>query len=69
MLLPNVEVWAWSEKGGWGSDVTNVNGAYSLVGIAWPAGKLVSSCCLPKMAAPHPYLPAPPSKKVRVAER
>ena len=29
-LLPNVEVWAWSEEGGWVSDTTNVSGEYTL---------------------------------------
>ena len=38
--LPNVEVWAWSDKGGWVSDTTNINGEYSLAVSAgrWEVG-------------------------------
>ncbi|HAY74375.1 MAG TPA: hypothetical protein DCY32_01765, partial [Opitutae bacterium] len=28
--LPNVEVWAWSEEGGWASAYTNAKGQYTL---------------------------------------
>ncbi|MFP6887666.1 MAG: hypothetical protein VB997_08890, partial [Opitutales bacterium] len=63
-FLPNVEVWAWSEKGGWVSDVTNVNGAYSL---SVSPGRWEVGFELPQAedgSAP-PYLHEPP-KRVRV---
>ncbi|MFP6894915.1 MAG: hypothetical protein VCA18_14260, partial [Opitutales bacterium] len=59
--LPNVEVWAWSEKGGWLSDVTNVNGAYSL--SVSPGQWKVGFEFLPaEDGSAPPYLPAPPKR-------
>jgi hypothetical protein len=59
--LPNVEVWAWSEKGGWVSDVTNVNGAYNLT--VSPGQWEVGFELLPaEDGSVPPYLPAPPKR-------
>ena len=63
-FLPNVEVWAWSEKGGWVSDVTNVNGAYSLAVSPgrWEVGFEIPEA---EDGSAPPYLQEPP-KRVRV---
>lgn len=63
--LANVEVYAWSEKGGWASDVTNVNGAYSIsVGPGlWEVGYEIPQT----EGRESPYLPNPP-KRVKVKE-
>ncbi len=59
--LPNVEVWAWSEKGGWVSDVTNVNGTYALT--VSPGQWEVGFELLPaEDGSAPPYLPAPPKR-------
>ena len=59
--LPNVEVWAWSNQGGWVSDFTNVNGEYTL---AVSPGKWEIGYDLPMPAdgSEPPYLPEPPKR-------
>ena len=59
--LPNVEVWAWSNQGGWVSDFTNVSGEYTL---AVSPGKWEIGYDLPMPAdgSEPPYLPEPPKK-------
>jgi len=62
--LPNIEVWAWSEKGGWVSDVTNLKGAYNLT--VSPGQWEVGFELLPtEDGSTPPYLPAPP-KRVKI---
>jgi hypothetical protein len=59
--LPNVEVWAWSNQGGWVSDFTNVSGEYTL---AVSPGKWEIGYDLPMPAdgSEPPYLPEPPKR-------
>ena len=63
-LLPNVEVWAWSDKGGWVSDTTNINGEYSL---AVSAGRWEVGYDLPitNEGSEPPYLSSPP-KQIKI---
>ena len=60
-LLPNVEVWAWSDQGGWVSDFTNVDGEYSL---SVSPGKWEVGYDLPMPAdgSEPPYIPQPPKR-------
>ena len=62
--LPNVEVWAWSDKGGWVSDTTNINGEYSL---AVSAGRWEVGYDLPVIndGSEPPYLLSPP-KRIKI---
>ncbi|MDG0965450.1 MAG: carboxypeptidase-like regulatory domain-containing protein [Opitutales bacterium] len=62
--LPNVEVWAWSEEGGWVSDTTNTNGEYSL---SVSPGRWEIGYDLPMAAdgSEPPYLSQPP-KRIKV---
>jgi hypothetical protein len=62
--LPNVEVWAWSDEGGWVSDTTNTNGEYSL---SVSPGRWEIGYDLPMAAdgSEPPYLAQPP-KRIKV---
>ncbi|MFL2929163.1 MAG: hypothetical protein ACJZ72_11350 [Opitutales bacterium] len=62
--LPNVEVWAWSDVGGWVSDTTNTNGEYSL---SVSPGRWEIGYDLPMAAdgSEPPYLAQPP-KRIKV---
>ena len=62
--LIGVEVWAWSEEGGWASDFTNTKGAYTL-DVApgrWEVGYEIP---MATDGSEPPYLSMPP-KKVRI---
>ena len=64
--LANVEVWAWSEEGGWVSDTTNINGEYSL---AVSNGRWEIGFDLPVVedGSEPPFLPSPP-KRIRIRD-
>jgi hypothetical protein len=64
--LPNVEVWAWSDEGGWVSDTTNVDGEYSLnVSVGrWEIGYDLP---MTEDGSEPPYIPGSP-KRVRIKE-
>ena len=64
--LPNVEVWAWSEQGGWVSDNTNIKGEYTL---AVSPGRWEVGYDLPVVedGSEPPYLPSPP-KRIRIKD-
>ena len=57
-LLPNVEVWAWSEEGGWVSDTTNVSGEYSL-SVSPGRWEVGFELPMPEDGSESPYLPSP----------
>ena len=64
--LPNVEVWAWSEEGGWASAFTNAEGNYTL-NVApglWEVGYEIP---VAEDGTEPPYLPEPP-KRVRIKQ-
>ena len=63
-VLANVEVWAWSEEGGWVSDTTNTSGEYSL---SVSPGRWEIGYDLPVAAdgSLPPYKVAPP-KRIKV---
>ena len=64
--LPNVEVWAWSEEGGWSSAFTNAKGEYTL-NVApgrWEVGYEIP---VADDGSEPPYLPEPP-KRVRIKQ-
>ncbi|MAV28581.1 MAG: hypothetical protein CMF43_02110, partial [Legionellales bacterium] len=64
--LPNVEVWAWSEEGGWASAFTNANGEYTL-NVApgrWEVGYEIP---VADDGTEPPYLPEPP-KRVKIKQ-
>ena len=64
--LPNVEVWAWSDEGGWVSDTTGIDGQYSL---AVSSGRWEIGFDLPMVedGSEPPYLPSPP-KRIRIKD-
>ena len=64
--LPNVEVWAWSNEGGWVSDTTNVNGEYSL-SISSGRWEIGYDLPMAEDGSELPYIPSPP-KRVRIKE-
>ena len=66
VALPNVQVWAWSDQGGWVSDTTNINGEYSL---AVSAGRWEVGYDLPIIedGSEPPYLMSPP-KRLKIKE-
>ena len=57
--LPNVEVWAWSNEGGWVSDTTNVNGEYSL-SISSGRWEIGYDLPMAEDGSELPYIPSPP---------
>ena len=59
--LPNVEVWAWSEQGGWVSDTTNISGEYILAVSPgrWEVGFELP---IPEDGSESPYIPSPPKR-------
>ena len=59
--LPNVEVWAWSDQGGWVSDTTNISGEYSL---SVSPGRWEVGYDLPMIedGSEPPYLSSPPKR-------
>ncbi len=62
--LPNVEVWAWSEEGGWVSDTTNISGEYSLT-VSPGRWEIGFELPMPEDGSEPPYLPSPP-KRLRI---
>ena len=64
--LPNVEVWAWSEEGGWASAFTNAKGQYTLSVSPgrWEVGYEIP---VAEDGTEPPYLPEPP-KRVRIRQ-
>ena len=64
--LPNVEVWAWSDEGGWVSDTTNENGEYSL-SISSGRWEIGYDLPMAEDGSELPYISSPP-KRVRIKE-
>ena len=64
--LGNAEVWAWSESGGWTSDVTGPNGTYELK-VAPGRWEIGFNPPVPADGSESPYLLEPP-KRVKVGE-
>ena len=64
--LGNAEVWAWSESGGWASDVTDTNGNYEL-NVAPGRWEIGFNPPVPADGSESPYLLEPP-KRVKVVE-
>ena len=59
--LPNVEVWAWSNEGGWVSDFTNVSGEYTLT-VSPGKWEIGYDLPIPADGSEPPYLPEPPKR-------
>jgi len=64
--LGNAEVWAWSESGGWTSDITDTNGNYELK-VAPGRWEVGFNPPMPADGSESPYLLEPP-KRVKVGE-
>ena len=64
--IGNAEVWAWSESGGWTSDVTDTNGNYELK-VAPGRWEVGFNPPIPADGSESPYLLEPP-KRVKVGE-
>ena len=64
--LGNAEVWAWSESGGWASDVTDTNGNYEL-NVAPGRWEIGFNPPVPADGSESPYLMEPP-KSIKVGE-
>ena len=64
--LGNAEVWAWSESGGWTSDVTGPNGTYELK-VSPGRWEIGFNPPVPADGSESPYLLEPP-KRVKVGE-
>ncbi len=64
--LGNAEVWAWSESGGWTSDVTDPNGAYELK-VAPGRWEVGFNPPIPADGSESPYLMEPP-KRIKVGD-
>ena len=64
--LGNAEVWAWSETGGWTSDVTDTSGAFELK-VAPGRWEVGFNPPIPADGSESPYLLEPP-KRIKVGE-
>jgi len=64
--LGNAEVWAWSETGGWTSDVTDISGAFELK-VAPGRWEVGFNPPIPADGSESPYLLEPP-KRIKVGD-